>query len=248
MTVPALPPLPERLAALAAADWPRFSDTEMDRRRIAIEDLMASTGVGYLLVYGAQWNGTGIPWLTHWPTTSEAALVVSPGAQHNLYIQFHNHVPQAMAGATGCAVHWGDSDTMATVIADFQARGGRYMSLAHNGHSQFSDSNTGERDGVWLHNGLSDLGREAIVEMNRVGMMVDSSIVVLENIYRLRQEGHSRAEAARLGAHRADLRFTNSEGHVGHEDRERLLKVQDVGPQVGSQPTRLALGTRAAEY
>ncbi len=60
-------------------------------------------------------------------------------------------------------------------ITDFQARGGRYMSLAHNGHSQFSDSNTGERDGVWLHNGLSDLGREAIVEMNRVGIMVDIS-------------------------------------------------------------------------
>ena len=60
-------------------------------------------------------------------------------------------------------------------IADFQARGGRYMSLAHNGHSQFSDSNTGERDGVWLHNGLSDLGREAIVEMNRVGILVDIS-------------------------------------------------------------------------
>ena len=60
-------------------------------------------------------------------------------------------------------------------IADFQARGGRYMSLAHNGHSQFSDSITGERDGVWLHNGLSDLGRQAIAEMNRVGIMVDIS-------------------------------------------------------------------------
>ncbi len=60
-------------------------------------------------------------------------------------------------------------------IADFQARGGRYMSLAHNGHSQFSDSNTGERDGVWLHNGLSDLGRQAITEMNRVAIMVDIS-------------------------------------------------------------------------
>ena len=60
-------------------------------------------------------------------------------------------------------------------VADFQARGGRYMSLAHNGHSQFSDSNTGERDGVWLHNGLSDLGREAIAEMNRVGIMIDIS-------------------------------------------------------------------------
>jgi membrane dipeptidase len=49
------------------------------------------------------------------------------------------------------------------------------MSLAHNGHSQFADSNTGERDGVWLHNGLSDLGRQAIAEMNKWGIMIDLS-------------------------------------------------------------------------
>jgi membrane dipeptidase len=62
-----------------------------------------------------------------------------------------------------------------TNVAKFHARGGRYMSLAHNGHSQLSDSNTGERDGVWLHNGLSPLGRQVIAEMNRVGMMIDVS-------------------------------------------------------------------------
>lgn len=62
-----------------------------------------------------------------------------------------------------------------TNVARFHALGGRYMSLAHNGHSQLSDSNTGERDGVWLHNGLSPLGREVIREMNRVGMMIDIS-------------------------------------------------------------------------
>jgi membrane dipeptidase len=60
-------------------------------------------------------------------------------------------------------------------IKEFYDRGGRYMSLAHNGHSQFADSNTGERDGKWLHNGLSELGRKAIAEMNRLGMMVDVS-------------------------------------------------------------------------
>jgi membrane dipeptidase len=60
-------------------------------------------------------------------------------------------------------------------IKEFYDRGGRYMSLAHNGHSQLSDSNTGERDGKWMHNGLSDLGRKAIVEMNRLGIMVDVS-------------------------------------------------------------------------
>ena len=60
-------------------------------------------------------------------------------------------------------------------IKEFYDRGGRYISLAHNGHSQLSDSNTGERDGEWLHNGLSELGRKAIVEMNRLGIMVDVS-------------------------------------------------------------------------
>jgi microsomal dipeptidase-like Zn-dependent dipeptidase len=62
-----------------------------------------------------------------------------------------------------------------TNVQRFFERGGRYMSLAHNGHSQLSDSNTGERDGVWLHNGLSTLGKQVITEMNRLGMMIDVS-------------------------------------------------------------------------
>jgi membrane dipeptidase len=60
-------------------------------------------------------------------------------------------------------------------IKEFQERGARYMSLAHNGHSQLADSNTGERDSVWLHNGLSELGRQAIKEMNKWGIMIDLS-------------------------------------------------------------------------
>jgi membrane dipeptidase len=60
-------------------------------------------------------------------------------------------------------------------VKEFYDRGGRYMSLAHNGHSQLADSNTGERDGKWLHNGLSELGRQAIAEMNKWGIMVDLS-------------------------------------------------------------------------
>ena len=54
-------------------------------------------------------------------------------------------------------------------------RGARYVSLAHNGHSQFSDSNTGEKDSIWLHDGLSDLGRQMIEKMNYYGIMIDLS-------------------------------------------------------------------------
>jgi len=60
-------------------------------------------------------------------------------------------------------------------IEEFYNKGARYMSLAHNGHSQFSDSNTGERDSIWLYNGLSALGKKAIIEMNRLGIMIDLS-------------------------------------------------------------------------
>jgi membrane dipeptidase len=60
-------------------------------------------------------------------------------------------------------------------IERFHEMGARYMSLSHNGHSQFADSNTGERDDVWMHGGLSDLGRQAIAEMNRLGIMIDLS-------------------------------------------------------------------------
>jgi membrane dipeptidase len=60
-------------------------------------------------------------------------------------------------------------------VKEFYDRGGRYLSLAHNGHSQLADSNTGEGTGEWLHNGLSDLGKQVIAEANRLGIMIDIS-------------------------------------------------------------------------
>lgn len=60
-------------------------------------------------------------------------------------------------------------------IEQFHEMGGRYMSLSHTGPSQFSDSHDGETSGEWMHNGLSDLGRQAVAEMNRLGIIVDIS-------------------------------------------------------------------------
>lgn len=60
-------------------------------------------------------------------------------------------------------------------VKKFYDLGARYMSLSHNGHSQLSDSNTGEENDEWLHGGLSPLGKEVVKEMNRLGMMIDIS-------------------------------------------------------------------------
>ncbi len=56
-------------------------------------------------------------------------------------------------------------------VERFRRRGVVYMTLCHNGDNDLCDSAKGNNE----HGGLSDLGREVVKEMNRVGMMVDLS-------------------------------------------------------------------------
>jgi len=107
-------------------------------------------------------------------------------------------------------------------IKEFYDRGGRYMSLAHNGHSQFSDSNTGERDGKWLHNGLSDLGRKAIAEMNRLGMMVDVSHPSKQSM----MQTVALSKAPVIASHSAARALAD---HSRNMDDEQLLALKKNG-------------------
>ncbi len=52
-------------------------------------------------------------------------------------------------------------------------RGARYMTLTHSKSLDWADSATDEA----LHNGLTDFGKEVVLEMNRLGMLVDISHV-----------------------------------------------------------------------
>ena len=56
-------------------------------------------------------------------------------------------------------------------VKKFYDMGVRYITLCHNGDNDLCDSARGKG----THGGLSDFGREAIREMNRLGMMVDVS-------------------------------------------------------------------------
>ncbi len=107
-------------------------------------------------------------------------------------------------------------------IRDFQQRGGRYMSLAHNGHSQFSDSNTGERDNVWLHNGLSEMGREAVAEMNRWGIMIDVSHPSKEAIMQML----ALTQAPLIASHSSARALSE---HSRNLDDEQLLRIKENG-------------------
>jgi Xaa-Pro dipeptidase len=60
----------------------------------------------HVLVYGANRSGTAVGWLTRWPVTREAIVVVTPGERDVLYVGFYNHVPNAQRIATEADVRW----------------------------------------------------------------------------------------------------------------------------------------------
>ena len=107
-------------------------------------------------------------------------------------------------------------------IEDFHARGGRYMSLAHNGHNQLSDSHTGEAAQDYLHNGLSELGRQALAEMNRLGIMVDISHPSRDAIHDMLEL----STAPVIASHSSARALTD---HTRNLDDETLLMIRDNG-------------------
>ena len=107
-------------------------------------------------------------------------------------------------------------------VQKFWERGARYVSLSHNGHSQFTDSNTGEFDGTALHNGLSDLGKEVVELLNYYGIMIDISHPSKEGIRQMVElskapiiASHSSARALR--------------DHPRNLDDEQLNRIKENG-------------------
>ena len=97
----------QSLRPILDAKYPRFSDAEMARRRRAIEGLLAEAGCEHLVFCGANRFGSAVQWLTGWPVTAEAVGVLSPGKRDALFVQYHNHVPQARRLARGCGCRMG---------------------------------------------------------------------------------------------------------------------------------------------
>jgi Xaa-Pro aminopeptidase len=88
----------------------------MQRRRSAIAAELDRAGVSHALVYGANRSGSAVSWLTGWPVTREALLIVGPDpADDLLLVSYFNHVPQARRLAR-CRVEWAGNVTMVTAL------------------------------------------------------------------------------------------------------------------------------------
>jgi len=107
-------------------------------------------------------------------------------------------------------------------VKEFYDRGARYMSLSHNGHSQFCDSNTGEKDSLWVDKGVSDLGRQVIEEMNKWGMMIDISHPSKQSI----KDMISLSKAPIIASHSSARALCN---HSRNLDDEQLEWIKSNG-------------------
>ncbi len=172
-------------------DYPRFSETELDRRRAAILAVMAERGLDGLLVFGANRSGSAIQWLSEWPVTREASLVVTPDSTDAMWVQFYNHLPNAGRLARRCAVDWDGPRTWLAAANALQERGAHRIGLigplgwkAHGALSERFEIVGLDAEYVrlrlikspeeldWMRRGaeLSDRGIEAVRDGVRPGM------------------------------------------------------------------------------
>lgn len=125
-------------------------------------------------------------------------------------------------------------------VREFYDRGARYMSFSHNGHSQVSDSHTGEEKDEWLHGGLSDFGKEVVVEMNKLGMMIDvshPSKKTMKDIMEL-------TKAPIIASHSSARALCN---HSRNLDDEQLLWIKENGGVVQAVAFAAYLHTEKAD-
>jgi len=196
--------LASSLRALFDQSFPRFSDAEYARRRNALARAMQQAGVDHLLLVCAQGVGNAVRWLTAWPGTNEALLLFRPGEAMTMYVEYCNHVPQAVAMARDVDVRWAGQQGIINVVEEFERRaarrvgvigplaGPRWKALESRFHLISLDSEyvalrmlkSGE-ELDWLRIGaaLSDAGMRALIAGTKPGMSEHDLVNLVERVY-----------------------------------------------------------------
>jgi len=109
-------------------------------------------------------------------------------------------------------------------VETWAARGVRYMGITHFGHNQFGDSSNANfvRDDGPRHNGLSQLGKELVVALNRAGIMVDVSHAGKETM----MQAADLSSTPIIASHSGVKAVADSARNL---DDEQLLKIKEVG-------------------
>lgn len=165
---------------------PAFSAAEMRRRRAAFGEQLERAGASHALVYGANRSGSAVSWLTGWPVTREALLVIAPDEDDDvLLVSYFNHVPQARR-LCATRVEWAGARPVATALDLLAARGrlperiGVAGALPYDQYQLLAGRVAGVADLNPAYTGLRLVkSAEEIAVMRRAAALTDAAVTAL---------------------------------------------------------------------
>jgi len=107
------------------------------------------------------------------------------------------------------------------LLRDYYRLGVRYMTLSWSNTNEWADSSADINDPkVQHHNGLTDFGKQVVLEMNRLGMMVDISHVADKTFW----DAIATTKAPLIASHSSARALTNAPRNMTDEMLEAVAK------------------------
>ncbi|HVO93868.1 MAG TPA: M24 family metallopeptidase, partial [Terriglobales bacterium] len=191
------------------SDYPTFSDAEIQRRHHAVYNLIDQEGVDALLFYGSGRYASDIYWLSDWPSSREAYLLMQPGKEPVILMQLFNHFPMARVMSVIKDVRWAGANTTQSVVELVCERGletkkiGLVGSLSYQTYNKLREKYPGasfvdlggklrmmrtvrsaeEIARIQFASKLTDQSIQAMAEGLKSGMREDEIPAIIEPVY-----------------------------------------------------------------
>jgi Xaa-Pro dipeptidase len=198
------------------SDYPTFSDQEMTRRHQAVYRLMDQEEADALLVYGTGRYASDIYWLTDWPSSREAYVLMQKGREPVVLMQLFNHLPMARVMSVVKDVRWAGANTSNSVVELIRERGLEAKKIALVGSIPYQHYNKlsatfpkatfldlggkmrvmrtirspEEIERIRLASKLTDQSIQALAEGLKEGIREDEIPAIIEPVY-LKQGGYA---------------------------------------------------------
>src|SRR4030095_10890517 len=191
------------------SDYPTFSDGEIQRRHQAVYSLMAQEGIYAMVFYGSGRYASDIYWLSDWPSSREAYLLMQTGQDPVILMQLFNHYPMARVMSWIKDVRWAGANTTHSVVELIGERNletkkiGLVGSISYQVFNQLREKHptasftdlsgklrmmrtvrsAKEIERIRLASKLTDQSIQALAENLRAGLREDELPTIIEPIY-----------------------------------------------------------------
>jgi len=198
------------------SDYPTFSDQEMARRHQAFCNLMAQEAVDAVFVYGSGRYSSDVYWLTDWPCSREAYVLLENGKASVVLMQLFNHFPMTRVMSIVKDVRWAGANTINSVVELIRERGlesrkiGLIGSIPYQHYNRLRENFPGaaftdlsgklrmmrtvrspeEIERIRFASKLTDQSIQALAEGLQAGMREDEIPALIEPAY-LKQGGYA---------------------------------------------------------